>query len=182
MLSLQRICSLDFINTVLREGADVDEVVETLVLKAEEEAKNVDSLQELEGEAIEDGEIRILKECPMVPILDMVRKENLVRTGREELPMFYQDIVERFIEQNPGEGAILHPICIVHQAMRDIIGSEKGALTRQIACRSTSSGKVVVSRNGLSIANLTEHQARDAIDGYACMYIIRKLESGEDLQ
>lgn len=175
MLDIQRICTLDFVHSVIRKGEDVDTIVEALVLKADEEAKNVNSLEELEGEAIEEGAIRILKKCPMVPVLEIIRKENLARTGREELPAFYQDIVDRFIEQHPGEGAQLHPLCIVHQAMRDIIGSHKGRLTRQIACRSPFTGKVVFSQNGLNLANLTVDRVRDKIEGHACMYMTRKL-------
>ena len=175
MLAIQRICSLDFIHSVLSEGADIDRMIEALVLKADAEADNIGSLEELEGEAAEEGAIRILKKCPMEPLLDILRKENQAATGRKELPAFYQSIVERFIEQNPGEGAQLHPLCIVHQAMRDVIGSHHGRLTRQIACRSSSTRKVVFSKNGLSLAGLTEGQAREKVNHYACMYMTREL-------
>jgi hypothetical protein len=59
--------------------------------------------------------------------------------------------------------------------MRDIIGSQKGHLIRQVACRSADTGKVVFAKNGLSLANLTEEQAKDKIEGYACMYIQKEL-------
>lgn len=175
MLAIQRICSLEFIHSVLSEGADIDQVIEALVLKADAEAKNVGSLEELEGEATEEGAIRILKKCPMEILLDAIRKENQATTGRKELPAFYQSIVDRFIEQNPGEGGQLHPLCIVHQAMRDVIGSYHGRLTRQIACRSASTRKVVFSKNGLGLAGLTESEARDRLKSYACMYMTREL-------
>ena len=175
MLGIERICSLAFIHSILWEGVDADEVIEALVLKAVEEAKNVKSMEEFEGESIHDGDLRILKKCPMVPTLNIIMKENLAQTGKEELPVFYREIVEKFIGQHPDEAAVLHPLCIVHQSMRDIISSEKRCLARQIACRSEATGKVVFAKNGLSLANLTENQARDKIDVYACMYITKEL-------
>ncbi|MFQ6056108.1 MAG: hypothetical protein ACE5J3_09025 [Methanosarcinales archaeon] len=175
MLGLQKICNLDFISSVLQEGEDIDNIIETLVLKADEEAENVKELEELEGKSIKDGNLRILKECPMMPVLAIIKKENLAETGKEELPVFYGEIVKKYIEHHPDEAAVLHPLCIVHQAMRDIIGSQKGHLTRQVACRSCDTGKVVFAKNGLSLANLTEEQAKDKIEGYACMYIQKEL-------
>lgn len=175
MLTIQKICSVEFVHSVLREGADIDQIIEALVLKAEEEAGKVESLEELEGESIYDGDLRMLQKCPMVPLLNSIKKEELARTGKEALPGFYRDIVERAIEQNPGEGSLLHPLCIVHQAMRDIISSQKGSITRQIACRSADTGKVVFARNGLLLAGLTEDQARDQLDGLACLYITKPL-------
>ena len=175
MLELQKICNIDFIHSVIKEGEDIDKIVEALVLKADEEAQNVGSLEDLEGECIQDGNLRILKQCPMIPILNEIKKENLAETGKEELPTFFQEIVDRFIEQQPNEGSILHPLCIIHQAMRDIIGSQKGYLNRQVACRSADTGKVVFGNNGLSLANLDENQTRDKIDGKACIYLQKEL-------
>ena len=175
MSRIEDICSLEFVQSVLHDGVPIDGMIETLVLKADEEARNVGSLEELEGESIPDGDLRILKTCPMVPVINAVKKHNLAETGEDALPAYYREIVERCIEQYPGEAAILHPLCIVHQAMRDVISSGKGTLTRQIACRSGATGEVVFANKGLSAANLTEEQARGKIDGYACMYMTRAL-------
>lgn len=175
MLGIERICNVEFIHSVLTDGADVDRVIETLVLKADAEADSVGSLEELEGSSVQDGDVRVLEKCPMVPTLNTIKKDNLAETGKEELPGFYGEIVQRYAQQHPDEAAVLHPLCIVHQAMRDIIGSRKGHLTRQIACRSGATGKVVFANNGLSLANLTEDQAKEKIDGYACMYITKAL-------
>ncbi|NOY75447.1 MAG: hypothetical protein GXP32_06610 [Kiritimatiellaeota bacterium] len=170
MPQLEKICNLAFIRSILQEGVDIDELIEDLIQKAYDAAKKVNSMEELEGESVQDGDLRILKECPMASLINLIKKESLVQTGKEELPGFYHEIVQRYFEQHPGETALLHPLCIIHQAMRDIIGCEKGCLTRQVACRSTSSGKVVIAQNGISSANLTEDQAREKIEGRACIY------------
>lgn len=175
MSKIHELCNLDYIHSVIREGEDIDTIVESLVLKADEEAPNVESLEELEGEAVHDGDLRILEKCPMKPVLDDIKKENLAKTGKEELPAFFQEIVDRFIKQHPNEGSLLHPLCIVHQAMRDIIGSKEGYINRQVTCRSSDTGKVVFAKNGLSLANLTEDEARAKIEGKACIYLQKKL-------
>jgi GTPase Era involved in 16S rRNA processing len=175
MAELQRICNADFIRSTLRKDDEIGQIVEALVLKAAEEAERVGSLEELEGESFPDANVTILKKCPMEPVLAVIKKEQLAQTGREELPGFYQVIVNKFIEEQPDDAAVLHPLCIVHQAMRDIVGSQKGSLTRQVACRSAASGAVVFSKNGLASANLTAARAREKINGYACMYIQKKL-------
>lgn len=176
MPEIQRICNIEFIRATLREGTEVDELIEALVRKAQEEAENVETLEALEGEVIQDDdELRILKECPMVSLLGLVKKETLARTGKDELPGFYKEIVQRYSERNPDDAAILHPLCIFHQVMRDVIGARNGKLTRQVACRSGESGKVVISENGRLLANLTEDRIREKIDGYACLYMQRPL-------
>ncbi len=177
MLAIQKICDLEFIHTTLQKEKDIDKIIEELVLKANEEAKNVVSLKELEGDCIQEdnSDLRILKKCPMNHVFNIIKKENYTQTGKDELPEFYKGIVAKFVEQHPGEAAVLHPLCIAHQAMRDIIASKKGTFTRQIACRSTTTGKIVVAKNGLSTAKLTEDQARSKLEGYACLYIQKNI-------
>lgn len=176
MTAIERICNLEYVCSVLQEEKNVDEIVETLVLKAVAEAPSVESLDKLEGPYIVDGSLRILKQCPMMQVLKAIAKENLARTGKESLPNFYKNIVSRYIEENPGEGAVLHPLCIVHQAMRDIISSEKGTVTRQIACRSAMTGEVVFAKNGMALAGMTVEQAESKLGNYACLYATKALK------
>ena len=93
-------------------------------------------------------------------------------------PAFHKDIVDGYMEQNPGSNALLHPGCIAHQVARQLIARSievdgVGALNYyQLACRSLASGKVVYDDNGLETVGMSKEKANKLIDGYACLYVI----------
>jgi len=137
----------------------------------EEHDKGKSPLDTLEGQADRDGNILILKNCPMTKLLSDVMKD-----GR--LPDFYQQIVDKYLDIYKTKGAILHPFCIVHQVIRSIVGEHikvggKPIKVYQIACRSMSSGKVVFATEGTSRVELDKDQIVKKIEGKACMYIIK---------
>ena len=170
MIKLQEICNLEFAEKVLQENINVDDLIETLVLRAHKEAPNIKSQEELEGKSIQKGDAVLLKQCPMVKVINEIKEKNFQKTGKREFPDFYKKIIQRYIEKYPDEAAVLHPFCIVHQAMREIIGASKDFLIRQIACRSAD-GKIVMSKNGLKAANLTADEVKAMIEKHACLYL-----------
>lgn len=170
MTRLEKICNLEFAEKFLMENIDVDELLEKLVLKANKEAPKIKSLEQLEGRAIEKDNIALLKQCPMVPIINAIKERNFQKTGKREFPKFYNKLVKRYIEKYPDEAAILHPFCIVHQAMREIIGASKDILVRQIACKSVD-GKIAISKRGKKLANLTDNEIKTMLKDNACIYL-----------
>lgn len=178
MTELDKICNLEFIEKVLQENIDVDKLIEQLVLKAHEAAPTVESLEKLEGKSIKKGNIVLLKHCPMIKIIQTIKEKNFKKTGKKDFPAFYKKIIQKYTEKYPDDAAILHPFCIVHQAIREIICASKNILARQIACRD-SSGKVATSKKGLKLASLTEDEVKDMIKEYACAYFTKRF-SGKD--
>lgn len=93
-------------------------------------------------------------------------------TGIRALPGFYPEIVKEYIDKHPGEGSILHPLCIVHQIIRRTFGRLNGMEIQQIACQSATTGNVVYSKNGLEKSGLTEEEAKELLNEYACLYLL----------
>lgn len=178
---LEKICNLDFVHQLLEDNKNngIDHLIELLVLKALEEAKNVSSLKSLEGESSAKGNLRILKTCPMASTLNAIKKENLAKTGKKKFPKIFQDIVQKYLEKYPNEGAILHPLCIVHQAIRDIIASKKNFISRGIACRgaachSPKKENIAYSKEGIHLSGKTKKQVTTLIKGHSCVYLLKK--------
>lgn len=70
----------------------------------------------------------------MSKLINTIKEKRFQETGKKDFPDFYKKIIQRYIEKYPSEAAVLHPFCIVHQAMREIIGaSSNDVLIRQIA-------------------------------------------------
>jgi hypothetical protein len=134
-------------------------------------------LVELEGAStIQEDDVVILRGCPMA---DEMAKLNV--DGKA--PAFHKDIVNDYMDQNPGSNALLHPGCIAHQVARQLItrGIEiegiQGLNYYQLACRSMASGKVVYDDNGMKTIGMNKETADRLIDGYACLYVIVKEKS-----
>ncbi|MBU1999358.1 MAG: hypothetical protein ABIG46_00600 [Candidatus Omnitrophota bacterium] len=163
-----------YVNSVLQYGADVVEMINKLQKKGEAFSETINSLDELEGAFEIKGTLRILLKCPMVVVLEAIKKANAELTGEEVLPDFYPKLVEEYIKKHPDEGAILHPLCIAHQQIRKAFGQKQGLEIQQIACRSGSTGKVVFSDKGLKEAGMTEEEARKAIGENACLYLCKR--------
>lgn len=132
--------------------------------------RGLSSLTRLEGEGIRYGEIIILKECPMVPVFELFKDGS-------DFPDYWKHIPEEYMKVFKNE-AILHPLCIIHQRFRDELASriKKGnsvVHSVAVACRSTSSGKVVYSKFGLRMAGLEEKAIGLLIDGRACAFLVK---------
>jgi len=125
----------------------------------------------LEGSTERDGNVVVLKQCPMTRLLKEVSVDG-------KLPDFYQAIVEKYVQIYKNKGAILHPFCIVHQVIRAHVGEHIKVGGRmlsvyQVACRSMSSGKIVYANEGMSKVDMTKEEVDAKLDGNACMYLIK---------
>jgi hypothetical protein len=188
---LAQVLNESVLREVLDEGAPVEEIVENLFRQGHQLFKAVRSrlyanwgefkqaqqegnteLVELEGPStIDNDDVVILRGCPMA---DEMAK---LHVGGKP-PAFHKDIVEGYMEQNPGSNALLHPGCIAHQVARQLITRSievggVGALNYyQLACRSLATGKVVYDDNGLKTVGMSKEKASELIDGYACLYVM----------
>jgi len=125
----------------------------------------------LEGDTERDGNIVVLKQCPMTRLLKEVSVDG-------KLPDYYQAIVEKYIQIYKNKGAILHPFCIVHQVIRAHVGEHikvggKMLSVYQVACRSMTSGKIVYANEGLSKVDMTKEEVDAKLEGKACMYLLK---------
>jgi hypothetical protein len=176
---------------LLREGAPVEQIVENLFEKGHELFKAVGKrkyatwqafkkeqladgteLVELEGPAsIDRADVVILRGCPMSEEMGKLNTDG-------KPPAFHKDIVDGYMQQNPGSNAILHPGCIAHQVARQLIVRNieiAGAHSLnyyQLACRSLATGKVVYDDNGLAAIGMSKEKASELVDGYACLYVV----------
>ncbi len=174
--------TIEYLKDILQYGEKIENMESVLEKKGKTIATQVSTLAELEGESFEKDGFRVLKECPMVPVLKQIKEANEELTGINAFPGFYADIVKEYIEKNPGEGAILHPLCIVHQIIRKTYGILNGKHIQQVACRSMETGKVVYSETGMEKGGLTEEEADELIQEesdeqinlYACLYLLNE--------
>jgi hypothetical protein len=179
---------------ILQEGTPVEEVVEQLFLKGTELAQKIPSreyadwqsflkahldnnteLAELEGTStVEDADVVVLKACPMA---SEMAKLNV--NGKP--PAFHKQIIDSYMQQNPGSNSLLHPGCIAHQVARQIMVKHMKFVSGirdlnyyQLACRSGLTGKIVYDENGLIEMGMSQEQAEKPIDGHACLYVLIK--------
>jgi hypothetical protein len=170
MVKITEELNLDYVHEVLKYGRRIKDMIGDLERKGAELAKEVTSLEELEGKAEVQGENVILLACPMVPVLNELKKEHKELLGIEKLPAYFPDIVDMYISMNPNSAAILHPLCIAHQHIRKEFGKAHGAEIEQIACRSGATGEVVYAKAGLDKAKMTEDDAKKLLGERACLY------------
>ena len=128
-------------------------------------------LEALEGSSARDGNIFILKKCPMSRLVESLKEDG-------KLPKYYLEVVKKYVELYKTKGAIIHPFCIVHQVLREQVGENirvNGGrmLVYQVACRSLASGKVVYATEGTSRVNISQEEIDKKIDGNACMYLVK---------
>jgi hypothetical protein len=104
-------------------------------------------------------QIVILKHCPFREITP-----NIPPWSSEAMKLVAN------YNRNPteGGGGALHPICIVHRGIRDNMPNQ----VINIACRSETSGAIVVSETNLGKVGLTKKEAEELIAGHACLYSI----------
>ena len=162
--------NIEYVKEFLQYGEKIAKMVATLETKGKALATEIGTLEELEGKSERKGDKCILKKCPMVPVLEEIKKANEDLTGVRALPNFYAQIVEEYVNLHSGEESILHPLCIAHQVIRKTFAKLKGMHIQQIACRSGESGKVVYSKNGLEKGGLSEEQALEMLGDNACLY------------
>jgi len=176
MSDLNKIFTAEFIDQVINDSGDVDEIIEILVTRAHEKAKKVETLEKLEGKSVEKGKITLLKRCPMIEAIKTIKEKNFQKTGKKDFPDSYKKITVKYIEKYPNEAGVLHPFCIVHQVMREIFAASKNMLIRHIACQ-TPDGKIAISNTGKELAGLSEKEVRDMIKGYTCSYLKKSLSN-----
>lgn len=135
--------------------------------------QNTDPMQELEGKGIRKGDLIILEDCPVAGLKE--HPIDLFKTGNR-FPPEWDAIVEEY-KQVFKNDAILHPLCIVHQRIREELAKKipKGDSymhATEVACRSMTSGKVAFSDWGLQLSGETKEEVEKLIDKKACVYFI----------
>jgi len=135
--------------------------------------KGKDPMQDLEGKGMRKGDLVILEDCPVAglrdPAIDLFKQ-----AGR--FPPEWEAIVDEY-KQVFKNDAILHPLCIVHQRIREELAKKipKGKSfvhATEVACRSMSTGKVVYSDWGIQLSGETKEEIEKLIDNKACIYFI----------
>ncbi|MFN3739879.1 MAG: hypothetical protein ACK4TF_04305 [Thermodesulfovibrionales bacterium] len=136
----------------------------------EEYDMGLSPLIKLEGEGVRYGEVIILKDCPMAPLFELFKNGN-------GFPEYWKKIPEEYMARFKNE-AILHPLCIIHQKFRDELASriKKGnsvVHSVAVACRATSSGKIVYSEFGLQMAGMEKEAINLIINSRACAFVVK---------
>lgn len=134
---------------------------------------DADPMQKLEGKGIRKGDMIILEDCPVAGLKD--HPIDLFKDG-ERFPPEWDAIVDEY-KQVFKNDAILHPLCIVHQRIREELAKKipKGdnyVHATEVACRSMTSGKVAYSDWGLQLSGKTKKEIEDLIKNKACIYFI----------
>jgi len=155
-----------YVGDVLTADVAIDKLLNILETKGKEMGSQISSMEELEGESAVNGNMRILKQCPMSGVIAEVKANN-----NGALPSHYNEIVKGFKARYPNRGAILHPLCIIHQVIRTTFGMEHGEYYEEVACRGAD-GMIAVSEDGLVMSGLTADAAREMVSGAACLYYI----------
>jgi len=134
---------------------------------------STDPMQQLEGKGVRKGDLIILDDCPVAGL-----KECPIKLFQEEgkYPPEWKAIMDEY-KQVFKNDAILHPLCIVHQRIREELAKKipKGKSSVQateVACRSMLDGKIVFSEYGLQLSGETKEEIEKMIEGKACIYLI----------
>lgn len=168
--------TLDYLKNNLQYGEQVEKMIEILETKAREIASEVSSLEEMEGPAQEKGEYRMVEKCPLIPVLNEVKKYNAAYIGSNifSVPAFYPKIVDQYDVKYPDDSALLSPLCIICQVARRAFGELKGIDIQHIACKHYKAPKAVCSRKGLRKFGLTEAEAAQLMGNNNCLYGCKK--------
>lgn len=167
MAKFSELIDVKWLTDLLESGKSVGEITKILEEKGFELGEQIESIEDLEGDVIHEGDLRILPECPMAPLLSGIKESN---SG--ELPASFKSVTESYKKSNPNSAGILHPLCIVHQLIRKTYGMSNDEFFEQVSCRSTSSGEIVTSEAGLVMSGLSENEAKDMVKDKACMYFV----------
>jgi len=131
------------------------------------EGKDVlDKLKVLDGEdnyiikeGNDDYKFVITKQCPFAAIYT-------------EIPQWSEqsmNLVKSYNKKADGGGA-LHPLCLVHKSVRN--GLKAGVVS--LGCRSGKSGQIEIATESLKEVSITEQEAKDMLEGNACLFAIPK--------
>jgi len=132
-----------------------------------------DPMQQLEGKGTRKGDLIILDDCPVAGLKE--HPIDLFKEG-EQYPPSWDAIVEEY-KQVFKNDAVLHPLCIVHQRIREELAKKipKGdsfVHATEVACRSMTTGKVAYSDWGMQLSGETKEEVEKLIDKKACIYFI----------
>ncbi len=167
MTKLTEELNADYVMGIITENVLIEDLLKTLEDKGSELGKKIDTLAELEGESTRQGDLWILHTCPMTQAVDEIK----ARHGGQ-FPAHFKDVMEAFKAKYPGRGAILHPLCILHQVVRTTYGAAQGKYFEEIACRSIDTGEIAVAQDGLVMSGLSEEEAKAMVEGAACLYYL----------
>ena len=106
----------------------------------------------LEGRNIRSGNIFTLKKCILQDL------KVLLLNDTSKLPLFYDKIEKKYMEIYKKKTAILNPLCIACQVVRESSGNHikigfSTLIIKHIACRSELTGKIVYSEEGVNLAH-----------------------------
>ncbi|MBI5190649.1 MAG: hypothetical protein HZA22_08225 [Nitrospirae bacterium] len=135
--------------------------------------RGADPMQALEGRGTRKGDLVILDDCPVAGLHDSAI--DLFKEGGA-FPPEWDAIVEEYKQVFKNE-AILHPLCIVHQRIREELAKKipKGTSyvhATEVACRSMKTGKIVMSDWGMQLSGEAKEEIEKLIDKKACIYYI----------
>jgi hypothetical protein len=128
-------------------------------------------LHQLEGGSHIDGEIALLKNCPMSSLLKAFEADG-------KLPENFHEVTEKYKFYYKKKEGVLHPFCIVHQIIRSHIAenfriNNKRTQILQIACASSTGDRVVYSTEGASRCGMNKEEIDKKVVGNACLYMIK---------
>jgi hypothetical protein len=137
----------------------------------EDHKKGQSPLHRLEGGSHIDGEIALLKNCPMSSLLKVFEAD-----GR--LPENFREVTEKYKFHYKKKEGVLHPFCIVHQIIRSHIAenvriNNKRTQILQIACASSTGDRIVYSTEGASRCGMNKEEIDKKVEGNACLYMIK---------
>ncbi|MFN3739878.1 MAG: hypothetical protein ACK4TF_04300 [Thermodesulfovibrionales bacterium] len=87
-----------------------------------------------------------------------------------------ETFLNEYIKVFKNEG-IIHPFCIIHQIIREelLARISKGPLLTHpilIGTRNMLTGSLAVSKNNLSLLNISGEDFKRILNGYACAFLI----------
>jgi hypothetical protein len=128
-------------------------------------------LHMLEGGSQIDGEIALLKNCPMSSLLKVFEEEG-------KLPEHFHEVTEKYKFYYKKKEGVLHPFCIVHQTIRSQIAEQfrinnKRTQILQIACANSAGDRIVYSTEGASRCGMSKEEIDKKVRGNACLYMIK---------
>ena len=134
---------------------------------------------QIEGRSDRIGNLFLIKSC----MLHDLKIGLLDSSG--QLPTWYDAIEKKYLEIYPKKTAILNPLCIVCQVVREsaagsIRAGGKPLTVVHLACRSELTGKRVRSRDGIELAikkmppeaGFSGEKLEKLLDEYQCAYFV----------
>ncbi len=154
-----------FIRNFIQDLVSTIDIDELNNITESEDIKDNIFLKRLDGRLLRyessRGELLISTVCPFA---------NFFATITEET--FLNEYIKAF--KNEG---IIHPFCIVHQIIREelLARISKGPLFTHpvlIGTRNMITGALAISKNNLSLINISEVDFKKILNDYACVFLI----------